>query len=123
MANTQTLERNCAARQTTYTPRVDIHETDEELTLYADLPGVRPEDLELHFEDNELTVHGRVAPRHGTDQGVSCEYGPGDFHRVFRINEEIDASSISASLKNGVLTLRLPKSERVRPRKIDVKNV
>jgi HSP20 family molecular chaperone IbpA len=103
----------------TFTPRVDILETDEELTLYADLPGVRPEDLELQFEKDELVLHGKVTPR-CTEEAAYQEYNSGDFRRVFRINEDIDVNNITATLRNGVLTLRLPKSERVRPRKIAV---
>jgi HSP20 family protein len=107
-------------RKRTYTPRVDIFETEEQVTLYVDLPGVRMEDLDLHFEDHELSLHAQVASRKGSGKFVWCEYGPGDFHRVFRISEEIEANGISAALKNGVLTLQLPKSERVRSRKIAV---
>jgi HSP20 family protein len=127
MGNTLTLEKNGQAKpattwtgwQMTYTPRVDILETDEELFLHVDLPGVRPEDVELRFEQNELTIHGRVAPRN-EESGLLCEYDTGEFHRVFRINEDVDVNNITATLKNGVLTLRLPKSERVKPRKITV---
>jgi len=127
MDNTQMLVKNgkgSQARsgwQTTYTPRVDILETEEGLLLHADLPGVKPEDLEVRFEQDELTVHGRVTsrPEHGHD--LLREYDTGEFHRVFRINEDVDANRISATLKQGVLTLCLPRSERARPRKIDVK--
>ncbi len=125
MTNAPALKTNGQAdvqrtRQTTYTPRVDILETAEELLLFADLPGVRPEDLDLRFEQGELTLHGKVKPRHEGD--LAKEYGTGDYWRVFRITEDLDADNFSASLKNGVLTLRLPKSAHLKPRKIEVRS-
>jgi HSP20 family protein len=105
----------------TYTPRFDIFETDEELVLMGDLPGVAPEDLDIRFEDSVLTVDGRVAPRHEGHEALYCEYGIGDFRRSFNVGDAIDASKISAELKNGVLTLHLPKTEAVKPRRIEVK--
>ena len=127
MENTLTIQKNGqAARpaadptwQTTYTPCVDIFETEDGLVLQADLPGVKPEGLELRYEQGELTVHGRVAGRDEVP-GLLWEYDAGEYHRVFRINEDVDVNNISATLKNGVLTLRLPKSDRAKPRKIPV---
>jgi HSP20 family molecular chaperone IbpA len=57
------MSRTASFQQWTYTPRVDIHETDEHVTLYVDLPGVQMEDVDLHFQGNELTLHARVTPR------------------------------------------------------------
>jgi HSP20 family protein len=104
-----------------YTPRVDIFETDDEVTLCADLPGVRPEDVDVRFESGELTLHGRCAPRAQGGNWLLAEYGVGDFYRAFTINEDVDAGNITAELKQGVLTVRLPKSEAARPKKIRVK--
>jgi HSP20 family protein len=107
--------------QTTYVPRFDIWEGDDELRLYGDLPGVSPDHLDIQFENQELTIHGKVCRCH---EGVECmygEYGIGDFHRTFTIGEAIDAEKISAEMHNGVLTLHLPKSEEVKPRRIEVK--
>jgi HSP20 family molecular chaperone IbpA len=105
----------------TYTPRVDILETEAELRVFADLPGVQAEDLDIRFEDHELTIHGKVASRHADVEPLLSEYGIGDFYRTFRIGESIDATKISADLNNGVLTLHLPKTEKVKPRRIEVK--
>jgi HSP20 family protein len=105
--------------QSTYTPRVDIHESEDGLTIYADLPGVDPDDVELRFENGELTLYARVKPR-VADRVLAQEYGTGDFSRVFRLTHDIDKNNINASLNNGVMVLRLPKSQRLRPRKIDV---
>src|SRR5438067_5852279 len=97
-----------------FTPRVDIFETENELSLYADVPGVRPEDVDLRYEGGELILHGRVQPRHGEENFVYQEYEEGDFYRAFSIHESIDASRIEAECKNGVLIVHLPKSERIR---------
>ncbi|MBL8793193.1 MAG: Hsp20/alpha crystallin family protein [Planctomycetia bacterium] len=110
-------------RTTTFTPRVDIVEQADELLLFADLPGVKPEDLNLRFEKGELYLHGRCQPRGAQGKSVLTEYGVGDFHRVFSVSEEIDAEKIGAELKNGVLTVHLPKAEKVKPRQIAIKAV
>ncbi|HVS37271.1 MAG TPA: Hsp20 family protein [Gemmataceae bacterium] len=104
-----------------FTPRVDVVETEQESLLLADLPGVKPEDADVRFDNGELIIDGRCAPR---CQGASCllsEYGVGDFYRAFTISEQIDWQKISAELKNGVLTVHLPKTETAKPRKITVK--
>jgi HSP20 family molecular chaperone IbpA len=109
-----------AVREATCTPRVDVLETGEELIVYADLPGVRPEDLELHWEDRQLVLHGRVRAGEGGRRPLLREYGTRDFQRVFRVSEDVDPDRISAELKGGVLTLRLPRADHARPRKIPV---
>ena len=106
---------------TTYSPRIDIWETTEELVLYADMPGVAAENLDIQFENRELRIHGKVCPRHENINFLYGEYGIGDFYRTFTIGEAIDSEKISAELKDGVLTLHLPKSEAVKPRRIAVK--
>jgi HSP20 family protein len=103
-----------------FAPRVDICETEKELTLYADLPGVRPEDVELRYEQGELTLQGRVHPRNVGKQFLQQEYQIGDFYRAFSIHETIDANRIAAECKNGLLTVHLPKTEAARPRQINV---
>ena len=106
---------------TTYSPWFDIWENDDEMILYGDLPGVTPEDLDVHFENPVLTIHGKVRPRHNDIKFLHGEYGIGDFHRTFTVGEAIDTERISAELKNGVVTVHLPKSEKVKPRQIEVK--
>lgn len=107
---------------TTYTPRFDIVETDDELVLYGDLPGVAKDDLDVRFENRELTVQAKVTSRHTEHEFLYGEYGIGDFQRSFSISETIDAEKISAGLHNGVLTLHLPKVETAKPRRIAVKS-
>jgi len=115
------IARPESTRGAQYLPRVDILETDEELFLYADMPGVKPAELDVRFENGELILYGRCPPRQDGNSYLLCEYGVGDFHRTFSISEDIDADKISAELKNGVLTVRLPKTENVKPRRIQVK--
>src|SRR5262249_45339883 len=93
-------------RRVTYTPRVDILEPEYELVLFEDLPGVREDDVDIRFENGELTLHARRAPTHVTGQWL-WENESGDFFRAFRISEQVDTSKIWAELKHGVLTLHL----------------
>jgi len=105
-----------------YRPNVDIIESKDELTVLADLPGVRPQDLDINFERGTLTLHGRVRPRQDEDtQFLLLEYGVGDFYRTFEVSECIDAGRIHAELADGVLKLHLPKVEAAKPRKIEVR--
>ncbi len=106
----------------TYSPRIDIWETEDELMLYADMPGVTAENLDIQFENRELRIHGKVCPRHEGINFLYGEYGIGDFHRTFTIGEAIDTEKITAELKDGVLMLHLPKTEAVKPRRIAVKS-
>jgi HSP20 family molecular chaperone IbpA len=107
----------------TYSPRVDILETENELLLLADMPGVAPENLDIQFENRELRIHGKVCPRHQDIDFLYGEYGIGDFYRTFTVGEMIDSEKISAELHQGVLTLHLPKTEAVKPRKIMLKSL
>jgi HSP20 family protein len=104
-----------------FSPRVDIYETDSELTLFAEVPGVRSEDVDLHYEQGELALRARVQPRSQGKRLLLQEYEEGDFYRAFNIHESIDAGRISAECKNGVLTVHLPKAESAKPRQISVR--
>jgi HSP20 family protein len=103
-----------------FTPRVDILETDNELVLLADLPGVRPDDMDIRFEKGQLLLHGRYPQRPRDAQSARTEYGVGDYYRAFTIREDIDPDRIAAELKNGELTVHLPKAEKPKPRRIPV---
>src|SRR4051794_16390276 len=84
-----------------FTPRVDIYESDNELTLYADVPGVKADGVDLRFERGELILQCRVEPRRRPGQLLINEYEEGDFYRVFQIHESIDHTRIEAECKNG----------------------
>jgi HSP20 family protein len=109
------------ARAVTVTPRVDVLETDDEFLILADMPGVRPGEVDVRFENGELTVHGRRNPTHGDKPRAAWESEAASYFRTFRLTDQVAADRIEAELKNGVLTLRLPKVEAVKPRRIAVK--
>jgi HSP20 family protein len=104
-----------------FSPSVDIYETEQAITLLADLPGVRTEDLEIDLRDSVLTLSGDVQAMEGKDeQHLIVEYGVGRYYRQFTLSEVIDQERIDAKLKDGVLTLTLPKVEKATPRTIAV---
>jgi HSP20 family protein len=115
--------RPAGRAQVTFTPRVDILETPEELLLLLDLPGVKPEGVDLHFERGELTVHGKVgAPVERPGRCLAQEYETGDYYRAFLISQDVAADRIRAELKAGVLKVHLPKAPTAQPRKIAVQS-
>lgn len=105
-----------------FSPNVDILENADELTLVADVPGVSPDSIDIQYEQGELTIRGRVAPRGEQCSFLLNEYNVGDFYRVFQLGDGVDNAKISAEVSAGVLTIHLPKVERVKPRKIAVQN-
>ena len=106
-----------------YVPNVDVIEQDDRLLLLADVPGVTRDAVSVNYEQGLLSIHAGVAPRQDTGhrQFLVREYGVGDFYRVFEVGEGIEASKIEAELHDGVLTVHLPKTQEVRPRRIEVK--
>jgi HSP20 family molecular chaperone IbpA len=104
-----------------FTPAVDIFETDKEITLLADMPGVKAGDLDIDLHDNVLTLNAEVqAPEGDGELDVIREYRTGKYYRQFTLSQVIDQAKIMAELKDGVLRLRLPKVEAAQPRKIAV---
>ena len=118
---TPTTPTSPVTRAVTVTPRADVLETDDEFLLLADMPGVTSENVDIRFENGELTLHGRRAADHAEKARALWEYEVTNYFRTFRLTEHIAADRIEAELKNGVLTLHLPKAEAVKPRKIAVK--
>ncbi len=104
-----------------YIPAVDIYESEDALVLVADMPGVGPEDVSIDIRDNQLTLRGTVAIEEIKERVHIQEYGVGDYYREFSLGRTIDQARIEASMRNGVLTLTLPKADVVKPRKISVK--
>ena len=104
-----------------FVPATDIFETDQALTLQIEMPGVAKDQVEVHVENDVLTIEGRI------DFGVYenlrplyTEYNVGNYARTFQLSSKIEQDGISAALKDGVMTLVLPKVERAKPRKIPV---
>jgi HSP20 family protein len=104
-----------------FTPAVDIFETDQEITLLADMPGVAANDVNIDLREGVLTLSGEVRPWERPDEAdVLIEFEIGKYYRQFSLSEAIDQSKIDAQLKEGVLKLRLPKQAKAQPRKIAV---
>jgi len=101
-------------------PEVNIFETKDGYVLEAEMPGVGKDGLEITLDNNEITITGRRTAETVTGQPVFRERRLADYRRVFELDPAIDTARIAARLEQGVLTLTLPKSERVKPRKIVV---
>jgi len=102
-------------------PRCDVFEDESGITLLADLPGVPRENLELKVEGDTLLIEGTVQPQ--TPDGLEAVYAEvrvPRFRRSFTLSRELDSQRIDANLKDGVLTLRIPKAEHAQPRRISV---
>lgn len=103
-------------------PPVDIYEDNDEVTLFADLPGVSKDSLEVQIDKDVLKIFGKRTLAKETDVVNRYEEIPQkDFYRAFTIGEEIDREKITATMNQGVLKLVLPKCERTKPKRIDIK--
>lgn len=104
-----------------FVPHVDIYETDSEVTVIADMPGVSIDAIDVSLEDEVLTLMGHRAEQQPGDRILLEEYETGNYLRRFTVAETIDRERIHASLTDGVLKVSLPKATPDKPRKIDVK--
>lgn len=114
------VPRRESTQSVTFAPRVDILETEQELLLLADMPGIRPNSVDIRYDKGELVLHGRCAAPERRGDHLHSEYAVGDFYRAFTIADGIDPDRIAAEMKNGVLTVHLPKAEKVKPKRIAV---
>lgn len=104
-----------------YVPHVDIVESDESLTLVADMPGVDENGVDVTIEKNVLKLTGTVGPEVPSGYALNYEeYGVGDYERSFTLSNEVDREGIVASIKDGVLKLTLPKVKQAVARKVAV---
>jgi HSP20 family protein len=101
-------------------PEVNISETKDGYVLEAEMPGVNKDGLEITLEGNEITITGHRNTEPLSGQPLFRESHHADFQRVFELDPAIDTSRIAARMNQGVLFLTLPKSEKVKPRKINV---
>ena len=102
-------------------PPVDVVEDPAGITLYADVPGVTRENLELHVEGDNLFIEGRIALEMPKDlEATHVEVPRSRYRRVFALSREFDAGKLTADLKNGVLRLRIPKAEHAKPKRIEI---
>lgn len=113
------LQEDTRANEHYLKPAVDILETEEGLTLLADLPGVDKEDLEIKIEKGLLTIEARVEPRN-LGKEIYREYLLTSYYRQFQLSDQIDQSRTKAEFSNGVLSLTLAKAEAAKPRRIEI---
>jgi HSP20 family molecular chaperone IbpA len=112
----RTRDRQCFA------PRADIYETQDEIVVLTDFPGVDENSVDVTLEKNVLTINGYVNESQPEDYSLAlAEYEVGDYTRSFRLSDEINREGIEAMVKDGVLRLRLPKAGPALARKISVK--
>jgi HSP20 family molecular chaperone IbpA len=117
-----TKETRSASSDVALMPPVDVVEDSTGITLYADLPCVPKDKLNLHVEADTLTIEGDVEFK--TPDGMEASYAEVSvprFRRVFTLSKELDTAKVSAELNQGVLTLRIPKAEHAQPRRIEIR--
>ena len=104
-----------------FQPVTDIFETDQALTVVLEMPGVNKESVEVGVENDVLTINGQIDfSKYEGLQPLYIEYNIGNYSRSFQISSKIDQDGIKAELKDGVMTLVLPKAEKAKPRRISV---
>ena len=105
-----------------WAPRTDLIETDAAYLIRLDLPGVPRENINLNLHENALTISGerKAVDLSETDSIIHSERAFGPFHRTFRLPKTAREDGITASYRDGVLAIRVPKAEETRPRRIDV---
>lgn len=107
-----------------YRPLTDILETKEGVSLMLEMPGVASDDVDISLERRVLTIRGRAnRPDPENLQLVHAEYGEGDYERVFTMSEDFNPEKIEAAMRNGMLTVTLPRAAAALPKKITVKAV
>jgi HSP20 family molecular chaperone IbpA len=105
-----------------FLPTTDIYETDAELIMLLEMPGVDRDNIEVSIENGVLTVEGKINfDKYEGLQPIYSEYNIGPYRRTFRISNRIDQEKIGAEIRDGVVTLKLPKAEEAQPRRIEVR--
>jgi len=117
-------QREEATRPEAYfQPPLDIYETQDALVLVADMPGVGGDAVHVEVDGDQLTIEGRIRPAdYDGMKPVHVEYGVGSFRRRFTVSEAVDREGIKAQMRDGVLTLRLPKAAHARRRRIPIES-
>jgi HSP20 family protein len=107
-----------------FLPAVDIYETAESIVVLADMPGVPADKVTIDLKEGQLTLSGEIAPPQGDQEHLLVqEYDTGNFLREFTVGQLVDQNRIEAAMKDGVLRLTLPKVEKAKPRKIEIKSL
>ena len=115
-------DRDTTSQQAVWAPRTDLVEGSDAYRIHLDLPGVHRDDVTINYQDNQLTISGerRDERTSETDERVRVERAFGHFYRAFTLPRTVDPEGIEATHENGVLTVRIPKTEESRPRQIDI---
>jgi len=115
------MEKQVDRQKVVAAPYVDIYEKDEELVLVADMPGVDEKSANVTVENGLLTIEGDIASaREEGYHTLRSERGAEVFRRTFEVSDSIDAANITAKMKHGVLTIKLPRREERKARKIEI---
>lgn len=121
LASTPAAAPEAARNTPVWRPLADIQQTREGIVLMLEMPGVAPEDVDITLERRVLTIRGQGRqPEPEALRAMHREYEPGAYERAFTLSEDFDESRIEATMKDGVLTLRLPRAAEARPRTIRV---
>jgi HSP20 family protein len=122
VAKEKSVEENRASSYQSVRPSVDIHEDREGVTLLADIPGVSREALDIQIDNEILSIDGRVerAVPNGAKAGYAGHQAT-RYQRSFSLSKELDGEQVEATLKDGVLALRIPKRQEFKPRKIEIR--
>lgn len=119
--NVVTQRQEAAQGEPFLLPPVDVVEDEGSITLYADLPGVSKESLDLHVEGDNLFIDAKIALEMPKEmEATHVEVARSRYRRVFSLSREFDTAKLTADLKQGVLTVRIPKAERAKPRRIEI---
>ncbi len=116
------LQTEPVGTETAFLPQVDIIERIDGIEILADMPGVSRDNVNAILEEGVLTIEGKVTPPE--EEGLSLESGEyeyGNFHRSFAVGEGLNPDGIEAGMKDGVLRLTVPKSEKYKPKQIQIK--
>jgi len=108
------------AEQRVYIPLTDIYETGDLYSLKMEMPGIKKENLDIVIDENELRITAKRGSHEEKENVKYSEYSDRDYYRVFKIGYDVDRNRVDANLDKGVLTLKLYKSEEVKPKKISI---
>src|ERR1700732_4744110 len=103
-----------------WNPAVDVYQDKEQFTVYAELPGLKKEEIEISLHDDTLTISGERKREESTEQEFLTERSYGKFQRSLTLPSAVDAEAVKAIYKNGLLQVVLPKAEQTKPKQIEV---
>ncbi|HMV05030.1 MAG TPA: Hsp20/alpha crystallin family protein [Accumulibacter sp.] len=122
MSDNRTAKKEAGSEETALMPPVDVIEDASGITLYADMPGVPKEKLQLHVEGDALTIEGDIDLEMPAGMEAShAEVSLPRYRRVFTLSKELDSTKVAAEFSQGVLKLAIPKAEHAQPRRVEIK--